>query len=368
MLLITNALMLWLLIDLLRMMQMEIENQARNRLNNFGFLRLLFAYLVIFGRSPEMLDGNVNREILYLATGTISFGDLAVDGFFLISGYLICQSFEHSKSFLNYLYKRVLRIYPAFIVVWLLTLLVLVPLTGGIQEILNLTIFDWLKNSIKMIFLSEPFVDGHLILENSQTLNGALWTIRYEFLCYLFIPLLALFALNKRSVISLIILFLLAKVTIAYTGYDYQTTVPFSVLLSQVLRLGFAFLVGMAFYQFRDKVVWDMKLVFTSLLLLLLTIRFQVVAESALIVFGGYLMFYFAFAFKNNVIQNINVKNDISYGVYIYAWPVQALLIRSYSDINPWVLAILSAIIVTPLGFLSWRLVEKPFLKLKNKI
>ena len=90
--------------------------QIDNKNNNFGFLRLFLAILVIVSHSPEAIDGNRNRELLTNIFGTLSFGEFAVNGFFLISGYLIHKSYENSSSLKSYFYKRVLRIYPAFIV------------------------------------------------------------------------------------------------------------------------------------------------------------------------------------------------------------------------------------------------------------
>jgi len=85
--------------------------------NNFGFLRLLLATLVIISHSPELLYPNHQREILSSIFDTITFGELAVDSFFLISGYLILQSFKNSTTLKSYFFKRCLRIYPAFVVV-----------------------------------------------------------------------------------------------------------------------------------------------------------------------------------------------------------------------------------------------------------
>src|SRR4051795_1080255 len=84
--------------------------------NKFGSLRLIFAFLVIASHSPELVDGNRSRELLTQFFSTISFGELAVDGFFLVSGYLITKSYIESSTSLYYIWKRILRIVPAFAV------------------------------------------------------------------------------------------------------------------------------------------------------------------------------------------------------------------------------------------------------------
>jgi peptidoglycan/LPS O-acetylase OafA/YrhL len=97
--------------------------------NNFGLLRLIFAMCVLVSHSIELVDGNRSREPLTFIFGTLSLGELGVDGFFLVSGYLIAQSFENSASVLLYLGKRILRIYPAFVVAFVLSIVVVGPLS-----------------------------------------------------------------------------------------------------------------------------------------------------------------------------------------------------------------------------------------------
>ena len=82
--------------------------------NNFGLLRLIFASMVIVSHSPLLLDGDRSREFLTRIFGTLTGGDVAVDGFFLISGYLITKSFIDTPAIVSYLKRRVARIVPGY--------------------------------------------------------------------------------------------------------------------------------------------------------------------------------------------------------------------------------------------------------------
>jgi peptidoglycan/LPS O-acetylase OafA/YrhL len=99
--------------------------------NNLGALRLLLAALVILSHSSELVDGDRSREILTRVFGTLSFGELGVDGFFLISGYLITKSYQTSHSAGGFLLRRILRIYPGFVVSYVLCVFALGPFVGG---------------------------------------------------------------------------------------------------------------------------------------------------------------------------------------------------------------------------------------------
>ena len=155
---------------------------ARRSPNNFGALRLLFAVLVILSHSPELVDGNRSREILTRIFGTLSFGEFGVDGFFLISGYLITKSFQDSGSAGGYLLKRVLRIYPGYVVAYLLCIFALGPFVGG--QIAELSGARVLR---EIISLSKPGMQGVFPGMPYPSLNSSMWTIAYEFRCYLLV-------------------------------------------------------------------------------------------------------------------------------------------------------------------------------------
>lgn len=336
--------------------------------NNFGFLRLLFAYLVILSHSPELIDGNSSRELLHQLTDNLTFGVLAVDSFFIISGYLICQSFVHSTNLKSFLFKRILRIYPAFVAIWIISILLIVPLAGGWHLLNNLSIFDWARMIVKIFALSQPHVNDFLFVEHIKPLNGSMWTIRYEFMCYLIIPIIALIGLNKRNAVLILILSISLNIYTRVTGIDWviQSPIPFSLFI--FTRLLSAFMIGICFYQYRERLMWNNKISLFCFTLLTFCLFNPQFAELGLIIFGSYLLFNFAFNFNNSFIQKIGTENDISYGVYLHAWPVQGLFIQSFSNINPWILTVITICTVSITGYLSWIWIEKPFLLMKKRL
>ena len=337
--------------------------------NNFGFLRLLFAYLVIFSHSSELVYINPSKDLLYTLTGSLTFGWLAVDGFFLISGYLIYQSYENSKKISNYVLKRVLRIYPGFIVASFLSIIFVVSVTNNWSILTKFDLYDWVRLVLKTFGLSTPYLSGLVMNASLQQINDSMWTIRYEFICYLLVPLIALIAPTKKSVSILALAFISTLIYI--TAYDIKLVLRNSTFFDtfQFFRLSSAFLIGACFYIYRDAVTWDKK--YNSFCCVaLVTVWFVNVTffEIGLIVFGSYLLFNFAFNFKNKMIEKVGSKTDISYGVYLYAWPIQIAIIQYYSSINPWLLSAMTIILSTICGYISWICVEKPFINMKKKL
>src|SRR5271154_4636955 len=103
------------------------------RRNNLDFVRLFLAILVIFSHSYPLGLGTEKNEPFMLATnGQITGGSIAVDCFFILSGFLIAHSFIYSNSLLDYFRKRVFRIYPAFIVAMLFGALLIAPIAGAV--------------------------------------------------------------------------------------------------------------------------------------------------------------------------------------------------------------------------------------------
>jgi peptidoglycan/LPS O-acetylase OafA/YrhL len=334
--------------------------------NNFGLLRLAFALLVIVSHSFELVTGDRSREPLTMLFGTLSFGELAVDGFFIVSGYLITQSFERSSSTTSYLWKRVLRIYPGFLVAYCLSVLVVAPLGGGDISILAGT--DGLKTIRYALKLnSPPFALGAFSGSPYPVLNGSMWTIAYEFRCYLLVIPLGLLGLlrPRRALVTLpaVIVFLGILQTMELPG-RLTGLIGTSV---DTFHFTSVFIAGMFFSIFQKYIPMRNVLAAAAFVLFVILLFNHVTAHAAVGIFGSYLIFWFAFLPNTPSLARINNSIDLSYGIYLYAWPVQKLLIWFVAGISPWLVMFATVSISSILALISWTFVEKPALSLKDK-
>jgi peptidoglycan/LPS O-acetylase OafA/YrhL len=338
--------------------------------NNFGMLRLLFACLVILSHSPWILYGDYSNEILTKTFGTMDIGSVALDGFFLISGYLVTMSYQHSYSIKNYLLKRCLRIFPGFAIASLISVFIFAPMSYGWQAMLNLPLSEWIKIPLRIITLQQPWVANtlHNTKHSSEVLdilNHPMWSIRYEFACYISVVFLSVIGLQNRKYFLLVTV--LSMLTLMYCLIQinyFHHEIPFQIFC--IPRLFFAFLIGSAFYIYQYKIIWNNHASWVCAILLLTVFSNQYLAEPTLILLGGYILFNFALNFKSAWLSKIGTNIDMSYGVYLYAWPIQVLIAINSPSISPWSLTLYALILSMLMGYFSWKLVEKPCLQMKH--
>ncbi len=336
--------------------------------NNVGVLRLLFASLVIIGHAPEMTDGNRTREPLTLVFHTLPLGDLAVDAFFLLSGYLITQSMHRAPTLRVYLERRVLRIYPAFIAATLASVFLLGPFVGA---------HPWHalpKTIVRMLLLQQPAAyPGQLAGLPYPELNAAMWTITYEFRCYLLIAALGITGLltRRRLILAATAIGLVACMAInvpairaAYEAWGGPgATHPADIAPSQNLRLTTIFLIGACVYLYRETIfprLTPRLALFCAIAAATLMYRNIVLAEAALTTFGAVTLFWLAFKADLGPLQRINDQWDISYGLYLYGWPAATLILWLNPAISPWSLAAMALPLAALCGAISWWGLEAP--------
>jgi len=327
--------------------------------NNFDALRLVAAVSVIFSHSFLIAEGTGANEPLNRLTGNQCMLGLAgVFVFFAISGFLVTQSFEQTQGPLRYLVKRCLRIFPGYIVVLLLTAFVLGPL------VTNLPLGDYLHrrepywyvlfNAIFSLKVHE--LPGVLFVDNAVGLevNGSLWSLGYEFEMYLMV-----LALGVLRLIRLPICFALLALGMACIHFD-----ALGFLGGWGWMLGF-FAAGMVLYKMRDMRIFHPNIALFAALGLVLSGAYQGAFILLFPIFGCYLAIYFALNQKLPIIPAARF-GDLSYGLYIYGWPSQQMVIwLMHGHAQWWQVFLLATLLAGALAFLSWHLIEKRALRLK---
>jgi len=332
--------------------------------NNFDLLRLVFSLLVIVSHAPELHDGNRGNEILTSIFHTLSFGEFAVNGFFLLSGFLIFSSWERRPEIGPFLRNRVLRIFPGFIVASITSLFVVGICVGTAGFFPNLNLWAVMKN---LILLRQPQAPEILSGSYPPLINGALWTIEYEFRCYLLVALLGMTGLSRRKYV----LFAIAAISVLFTVWPPAVFQAYSREIwfvfgnpRELIRFMSFFTVGGIFWQERERIRFHGAVVFLAFVVFILGAFSALFAQAAMAIFGSYVVFYFAKT-KCGLLAWIRPKRDISYGIYLYAWPIQGLVFFCLPRITIWQGFVVAVILTIPIAYLSWVLVESPGLKYK---
>ena len=349
-------------------MRQRFIDYTESRNNNLDFIRFLLAALVIVSHSYSF--SGIPDPLQRLSRDTLHLGDAAVDGFFLISGFLITKSWLASRGTGDYLKKRLLRIYPGFLVAGLFCALLIGPIGSG-NAAQYFRAVHWPRFCFDLATLKFVLwrygVSFPLFPNSPYNLNGSLWTIRIEFECYLLVVLFGLLKLYQKPGL------LLAFMAALFVGFALLLSPPAALAhragledIAAHLHLFMAFIAGMCGFLYRDKIPYATGL-FWGCCVLGLVFAWMGWIRLFLFVLGGYPLFFVAFNPKLKL-QNWGKRGDFSYGIYLYGWPIQLLLLYWFpSRLSPLSLSIGALVCATGVAFLSWHFVEKPFLKLKSR-
>src|SRR5438132_3030496 len=339
-----------------------------DRQNNFDALRLIAAASVVFSHSFLITEGTQDHEPLILLTGNQSIlGLVGVFVFFAISGFLVTQSFEQTGDAWRFLAKRALRIFPGLFVATVLSAFVLAPLvttlsTGAYltnpapwEYVLGNTLLDQTVHELPGVM----FVNNPVGLE----INGSLWTLRLEFLMYLMV--LVLGVLRLLTVRVALLLVALGMACLHFNMLDeLEKWGWFFQLLSGWGWLVAFFAAGMVLYKLRHTCIFDGRIALLALAGLVLSVplhKFLVLFP----LFGCYLALWLALNPRLPVIPAARF-GDLSYGLYIYGWPVEETVMWLSGGRAAWWQVFLIALpAASAIAFLSWHLVERPMLRLK---
>lgn len=343
------------------------------RRNNFDFLRLFLAVLVILAHSYYIALGTEETEPLMRASaGQVDMGDVAVNFFFVISGFLVSQSWLNSHGIRDFLRKRVLRIYPGFLVAMLFCAAVVVPLASdGASDFWT---FRRLRNFVFQAVTLNPFNAPGQFANNPVPfrVNGSMWTIRYEVWCYVILAAAGAAGLLARVkwVVSAFV-----ACHVLYVAHSISPLLPHSGPAEFFVgdfdnwpRFATFFLAGAAFYLLRARIPRSPLLAVLAAVGIACSMPFKGGHAVTLPVLGTYLAFFAAYA-GGGRLHGFGRWGDFSYGVYLYAYPIQQLVVlwAGTTRLHPLVLFALATPLSLAAGAASWHFVEKHFLRLKRK-
>ena len=342
-----------------------MSSASGSRTNNFDSLRLIFAILVIFSHAYPLGRGSNATEPLSLLThGQITFGNLSVWAFFIISGFLITQSWLRSPSPVRYLKRRVGRIYPGFIVATLLCALCIVPYAADPHAYLPVSLQEFFFSTLRLQLFRYPLVFAHNVSPN--LLNGSLWSIPFEFWCYIGVLFLGLTQLLKRRYFVLAVF---AAVIGWHLYLDITGWLPGGKILGQIFGyplfwatvLPF-FLAGMLFHLFGGRALLRTPIVILAVVTLIAS---NFVPHGFIVTMptcGAYALMWLAYLPALHPL-NLGRYGDFSYGTYLYAFPIEQLIVMRFGgSMHPLKLFLLAAPATLIIGALSWFLVERHFL------
>ena len=339
---------------------------ATDHHNNLTALRWFAAGLVLYGHAFVFLG---LPEPLFLQW--VPMGPLGVYIFFAISGYLVAQSWERDPHVLRFLAKRALRIFPGLAVCTLLSVLVLGPLLTTLDAGTywrNEHTRGYLTNMVLYITYHLPGVFANNRLPHA--VNGSLWSLPVEFFMYLLLALLGLLAAVFKAVSNRLMAWAVGVMALVFmllaalwAGTTTEALVIYRTDLRQVPMCGVYFLVGASLFCFKLTKYFTLSNVLLALVLwLCLGVQPHWFAMAAWVVLP-FVVLAFGLA-RQPWLVRMHAR-DYSYGIYIYAFPVQQTLVSFWPQM-PLTAYLLSTLVITAaLAALSWHFVEKPALKLK---
>lgn len=353
--------------------ELTLADRATGRDNNFNLIRMLAALGVLVSHAYPLALGPGTPEPFETVLKGDNLGRASVFVFFAISGFFITRSFAGRRGLGAFLRARALRLFPALLV------MLLVTVASG---------WAWLSVRPADLATEAPaYVLQQLLLEfpyrlglmeagrglpgmfettpgKSGAINGSLWTLPFEVLCYLGVMAVGLAGLLARPRLFALLL------VVCTAGYLYRLDVlaqgqgvPWT--LGYLTYLGFPFAIGMAFWVWRDRVVlsWPLAAGLVGLAALCWsTILFTplfVLALSYAVFVVGYM--------PSPLLQRYNRLGDYSYGTYLYAFPIQQMVTEMGAD-TPLTNMLAALPLVLICAVLSWHLVEGPALRFKGRM
>ena len=340
---------------------MKLSGLAHGRDNNFQLVRFAAAAFVVLFHSFA-LTGRWTQEPLWRIMPETNFGALGVKIFFVVSGFLVTQSWLSRQAVAPFVAARALRIYPALVAATLLTILL-----AGLSSALPWSAFlsdpqtidyawrvalGWeVVYRLPGAFPANPF---------PHDVNGSLWTLPIELRLYVAVLVAGFLGLLARRVSWLAIV---AALVAAFAWRPEWF--PLSPNDKVVRELALLFALGSLAYVWRDRIT--ISLAAAAACIALVAWNPAGVARGALFApLLAYIVLVAAYH-PRLVWSTFNRTGDCSYGIYVYSFPLQQTLMQRFPGLEPAGLFASSLVLSVVVAALSWHFVEAKALALKSR-
>lgn len=336
----------------------SIAARLAAREDNFLLLRIFAALAVIYGHSYALTRPG-NLEDIFLRNGWPMYsGDIAVSMFFVISGFMVSGSYLARADLWAFAKARLLRIVPAFALVLLVCACVIGPLLSA------LPMGDYFRDPAVMAYVWKNLrfssdmawqLPGVFQGQMRDAINGSIWTLPAEMRMYVLVAALGVFGLLARRWLGTACLLALAWLGLCHPNY-----LP---LHQDWLRLAGFFSLGILAQLHKDVLHVRHAAMAMLLLMVYLSMRSQAMPWLFALALA---YFCFWFAYRTPVWRKLQQWGDPSYGIYLWGWPLQQLLVAKMPGMAAWHNFLMAAALATCMGYLSWWCLEQPALKLKH--
>jgi len=337
------------------MSAMTLADASTKPVNNFNLIRLIAAWAVIYGHSYAV-SAESGQDLIIQLLGFKFAGGIAVDVFFVISGFLIAASLERNRL-PSFLISRAIRILPGLVVCVAICAFVIGPLLTTAPDYWHHhEVWQYFFANASLSKNTQYFLPGVFETLRNHAINGSLWSLPIEARLYLWLALFGLLSLNRGSRFNPIFIALIVL------GFLWLTRAPLPPDKSNLAYCRAFFFTGAFAWINRSAIPLSWPLLFAILVFAAAlhgTDNFYIGYFLAL----SYGTLFLAFVPALPVIRH----HDLSYGLYLYGWPSQQLV----QTLAPATGAIANTIYATLLAgtfaAASWFLVESPAMRLKAR-
>lgn len=326
----------------------------RNHIQNLDMLRLVFASLVTVSHSFPLTGTD---EPLFNVVPVATGGSIAVQAFFFISGYLVTKSWFQTPHVKYFMIARFLRVWPALVCALILTI-ILAYFASPETDLVT-----YIKASARYFLNNLNLVDGVAYdiadaysHQATNSVNGSLWTLPWEIRCYIGLIIVALLGFfSSRAIGNILYLHVVVLLVLGRESDIFSAN-------SEIPLMIFAFCSG-AFYFLNRSEFTPVQVGVVFLALAFVAVKYFDEKHFAVVLTTISLVLALGFSQK---LKLPRLKTDLSYGIYVFSFPVQQFLVFSGVE-NPWLLALITLFIVAGLAYFSWVLVEKPAINYSKK-